>query len=75
METVERETVIERNIEKVISAAEAKELERMTEYRVTDLVREGREAGIQKSVGWLSDDRMCFLATAVTVAKAHGIEL
>jgi len=72
--------LLERNVEKVvetITADEAKGLERMTQYRLSDLVREGRQAGIEKKVGgWTgANDSMCFLATAVTVAKAHGVEL
>lgn len=68
-------TVIERNIEKVISYDEAKGLERMTSYRLSDLVREGREAGIEQCVNWTQGENTCFLSTAVTVAKARGIEL
>ena len=69
-------TVIERNIEKVISADEAKGLERLTSYRLSDLIREGREAGIDKATGtWTSGDSMCHLATALTVCEARGIEL
>lgn len=69
-------TVIERNVEKVISAQEAAGLERMTQTRVSDLIRMGRQAGIEKADGnWVVDEKMCALATAVTVAKAHGIDL
>ena len=70
------QTVIERNVEKVISAQDAKALERMTSFRLSDLIREGRAAGIEKADGsWTDGDKMCHLATAVTAAKAHGINL
>ncbi len=70
------QTVIERNVEKVISAQDAAALERMTSFRVSDLIREGRNAGIEKANGtWVENDKMCHLATAVTAAKAHGINL
>jgi hypothetical protein len=67
--------VLEKNVAKVVETISTDDLEKMTRpMRLTDLLREGREAGIEKSAGsWSTDDKMCFLATAVTSAKARGI--
>jgi len=67
--------VIERNTEKVAETISTEDLEKMTRpLRLTDLLREGREAGIEKAVGsWSDESKMCFLATAATTAKARGI--
>lgn len=68
-------SVIERNVEMVAETISTESLEKMTRpLRLTDLLREGRDAGIEKAVGsWSDDSKMCFLATAVTSARARGI--
>ncbi len=69
-------TVIDRNAEKVrknlITADEAADLKRMTEFRLSDAMRLGAKVSGQ-AYGWTGEgDTMCALSSALAGAKGAG---
>ena len=67
MKTLER--VIEEAVE-VISAADAASLERSTQYRLSDAMREGSQVTTQ-AAGWGQTETACALSAAAIALKAR----
>ncbi len=69
-------TVIDRTVEKItekfITGDEAKELERMAQYRLSDAIKEGSAVSNQAIGSWSSGDNLCAMSAAVCAAKARG---
>lgn len=71
-------TILDRNVEKVremISAEAADEianLERSTEYRLSDAIREGSKVSNQAYAWTGPDDSMCAMSAGVAAARARG---
>jgi hypothetical protein len=73
--------VLERTVEKInekrdeevklVSAEEAKELERMAQFRLSDAIREGASVTDQ-AYTWERGGALCALSAAAASAKARG---
>ena len=64
-------TVIERTVEKLITGDQAQELQRMTEFRLSDAMRLGSSVS-EQAYNWSNGEALCALSAAVCAAKATG---
>lgn len=71
--TVEKitEQIISKEVDPIITPDEAKELKRMTEYRLSDAIREGSAVSKQAYAWEGPDDSLCALSAGVAAAKAR----
>lgn len=74
--------VLEKTVEKInekrkqeeptlVTADEAKELERMAQFRLSDAIREGSSV-TKQAYTWVNGDALCALSAAAASAKARG---